>query len=326
VEAELQRTWPGATLDRPPTPVLGGEWARMDRLAVSGTPAGVPGDLVLRVVPHPEMGAKELAVQRAAAEAGVATPAVRLSGPEGGPLGGAWAVMDFADGRPLLAGLDGAAAVLRFPAIFRSLPRQLAQTMAMIHRVDPGPIEQAVRAAAPDVALTIDELWPHLRSAADAIGDTRLQEALDALIGRRPDDGARVLCHGDLHPFNILAAGEQITVLDWTAAVIGPPAFDVALTWLLLRHPPMHAPAGLKPVIGAAGRGLAGRFVARYRAANPDADLTDLDWYAAMHSARVLIDLAAWRLAGDPQAETHPWRLVAPGAAAVLEAAGEARR
>src|SRR4029453_13650178 len=111
VEPVLRRAWPDVRLTAPPPPVTGGQWAAMFRLAVAGTPEGVPSDLVLRIVPHAEMGAKELAVQRAAAEAGGPTPAVRLTGPSGGPLGGAWAVMDFAAGAPLLAGLDGAAAV-----------------------------------------------------------------------------------------------------------------------------------------------------------------------------------------------------------------------
>ena len=163
----------------------------MYRLQVSGTPAGVPADLVLRVVPHPEMGAKELAVQRAAADAGVDTPAVRLSGPEGGPLGGAWAVMDFAAGAPLLAGLDGSAAIRRFPGIVRRLPRQLAETMAAIHRVDPAPMERAVREAAPGVALSVEEVEPHLRTAAEAVGEPKLQAALDALDRRRPLSGRR---------------------------------------------------------------------------------------------------------------------------------------
>ena len=105
------------------------------------------------------------------------------------------------------------------------------------------------------------------------------------------------------------------------ARLVAPPAFDVALTWLLLRYPPMQVPGPLKPAIDAAGRVLARRFVTHYRKANPSADLEDLDWYAGLHAARVLIDLAAWRLAGAPQADTHPWRLVAPGAATVLERA-----
>lgn len=298
--------------------MTGGQWATMFRLAVDGTPDGVPSDLVLRVVPHAEMGAKELAVQRAAAIAGVPTPAVRLTGVEGGPLGGAWAVMDFAPGAPLLAGLDGFAAVRGFPRILRQLPGQLADTMAALHRIEPQPVIDSVRQAAPNVALTVDELWPHLRAAATATGTPSLVAAIDALVASQPDQSDRVLCHGDLHPFNVLADGDHLTVLDWTGAIVAPAAFDVALTWLLLRYPPLETSDALRPVISAAGSVLAKRFISRYRGANPSADLSRLDWYKALHASRVLVDLATWRHDGDPQAETHPWRLVAPGAADVL--------
>lgn len=318
IESELRTTWPDAHLTSPPVPVTGGQWATMFRLAVEGTPDGVPTDLVLRVVPHAAMGAKELAVQRAAANAGVPTPAVRLTGLEGGALGGAWAVMDFAPGVPLLAGLDGFDAVRRFPQIVRRLPRQLAETMASVHQIAPEPVIGAVRQASPSVAFTVDELWPHLHAAAEMTGEASLVAAIGAMVATQPDQSEGVLCHGDLHPFNVLAEGDRVTVLDWTGALVAPAAFDVALTWLLLRYPPLETSAALRPVIDTAGRVLARRFVRRYRAANPAADLTRFDWYTALHAARVLVDLASWRRDGDPQAATHPWSLVAPGAAEVL--------
>jgi aminoglycoside phosphotransferase (APT) family kinase protein len=308
IEAALRTAWPDARLARPPVPITGGEWAEMWRLEVQGTPEGVPRDLVLRRAPDEAMGAKEVAAQRAAAEAGVATPAVHLSGPS-------WSVMDFVTGSPLLAGL----ALRHLPAIARRLPDQLAGTMAAIHRTDPGPIVQAVRGAAPTVALTLDELWPHLRGAAETC-DPDLVAALDGLADRRPPPGGEVLCHGDLHPFNVLADGDRLTVIDWTGAVVAPPAFDVAFTWMLLRYPPLVVPAPLRPVVGGAAGWLARRFVGRYRAANPAADVERLEWYAAVHAVRVLIDLAGWRQADDPRARSHPWRLVEPGVRGLLAA------
>jgi len=321
VEAALCPTWPEFALTEAPTPLTGGQWATMFRLAATGVPVGVPEDLVLRIVPHAEMGAKELAVQRGAADAGVPTPAVRLSGPADGPVGGAWAVMDFAAGAPLLSGLDGTAAVRRFPQIVRRLPGQLADTMAAVHRVDPQPIVDEVRAAAPSVALTVDELWPHLRAAAEMSGEPSLLAATDALMAAQPDQGNGVLCHGDLHPFNALVDGDEVTVLDWTAALVAPPAYDVAFTWLLLRHPPLEAAPALRPVISTAAGVLARRFVRRYRTVDPSADLDRMDWYAAVHAVRVLTDFTAWQRDGNPLAQKHPWRLVAPGAAAVLAGA-----
>lgn len=310
----LRPAWPTVDLADEPRPLTGGFWATILHLRLTGTPDDVPDDVVLRVVPHPEMGAKEIAVQAALAEAGAPTPTVHLSGPAGGPLGDAWAVMDLAAGDPLLAGLDGAAALRGFPRILARLPAQLADTMAAIHRVDAALVLERVRAVAPTVALTIDELWPHLHAGAERAGRHDLVDALGTLSSDIPRQDDVVLCHGDLHPFNLLRDGDRITVLDWTGALIAPPACDVALTRLLLRYPPLAAPPALRPIIGVGARALAGRFVHRYRQSNPTADLTNLDWHTALHATRVLIDLATWQATSDPRADNHPWHLIAPGA------------
>ena len=312
----LRGPWPAVDLTDEPRPLTGGYWATILRLRLVGTPDGVPDDVVLRVVPHPEMGAKEIAVQRGVADAGAPTPTVHLTGPAGGPLGDAWAVMDLAPGDPLLAGLDGAAALRHLPRILARLPTQLADTMVAVHHIDPAPVVQCVRAVAPTVALTVDELWPHLRAGAELTGRHDLADALDALARQAPPQGDVVLCHGDLHPFNLLRDGDRISVLDWTAALVAAPAYDVALTRLLLRYPPLAAPPAFRPVIGAGARALARRFVRRYHHANPTADLTYLDWYTGLHATRVLIDLATWHNTGDARATDHPWTLIAPGAAA----------
>jgi aminoglycoside phosphotransferase (APT) family kinase protein len=310
----LRGAWPDVDLAAEPRPLTGGYWATILHLRLSGTPDDVPDDLVLRIVPQPEMGAKEIAVQAALAEAGAPTPTVHLTRPAGGPLGDAWAVMDLAAGDPLLAGLDGATALRGLPRILAQLPAQLADTMAATHHIDPGPVVDRVRAAAPTVALTIDDLWPHLRNGAELTARHDLVDALDTLAERRPTANEAVLCHGDLHPFNLVRDGDRITVLDWTAALVAPPAYDVAYTRLLLRYPPLATPPTLRPIIDAGARALARRFVGRYRHANPAADLTTLDWYTALHATRILLDLTTWQSTDDPRADSHPWTLVAPGA------------
>jgi aminoglycoside phosphotransferase (APT) family kinase protein len=186
--------------------------------------------------------------------------------------------------------------------------------MTVIHRVDPAAVIERVRAVAPTVALTIDELLPHLHAGAEQAGRHDLIDVLDTLANRMPPQDDLVLCHGDLHPFNLLRDGDRITVLDWTGALIAPPAWDVALTRLLLRYPPLAAPPALRPLIDAGARALAQRFVHRYHQANPTADLTNLDWHTALHATRVHIDLATWQTTNDPRADSHPWNLIAPGA------------
>jgi aminoglycoside phosphotransferase (APT) family kinase protein len=322
VAAALGASWPSIEI-KDIRPLTGGQWATMAQVRIAGGPGGPEGpdeDVVVRVVPDALMGAKEVAVQGAAADAGLRTPRIHLTGDAGGPLGGAWAVMDFAVGRQPLAGLDGGAAIRQLPRLLRQLHRQLADTMTAIHRIDPAPVAARVREAAPGAAVGIDDLWSHLAAAAEPL--PHLDAALERLRETKPRQNRPVVCHGDLHPFNLLVddAG-SMTVLDWTAAAIAPAAYDVAATWLLLRHPPLVAPAALRPAIEAGARVVARRFVRAYRAANPGADLSALDWYVALHSFRVVLDVTRWRNAGDPRATTHAFARVAPGAGRALHRA-----
>jgi aminoglycoside phosphotransferase (APT) family kinase protein len=315
ISAALGQTWPDVDV-KAAQPLTGGEWATMFRLRLAGTPDGVPDDVVLRVVPDAAMGAKELAVQTSAYAAGIPTPRVHMTGDAGGPLGGAWSLMDFVEGAPLLANLDGASALTRLPALLRRLPRQLAATTAVVHRVEPGPVEARVRAAAPTVAFTVDEVFAHLRGAG--VSHDPLVRAMDALDATRPPVQQTVLCHGDLHPFNLLTDGDRVTVLDWTAAIVAPPAYDVAWTWLLLRHPPLEATPAMRRAIDAGAAVLARRFLRDSRRLVPGLDADELHWYTALHAARILIDLGRWAIDGDERAEAHPLRLVAPGAIRLL--------
>jgi aminoglycoside phosphotransferase (APT) family kinase protein len=316
----LRSVWPGVTAG-PLAPLSGGFWATMFRVQVSGQPDGVPGDVVVRLAPHRTMGAKEAEVQRAVAGQGLLTPKVWVSRPDEA-RGGWWSVMDFSPGRPLLAGLDGVAALRRAPSLLRTLPSQLAQTAAAVHRVDPAPVTTAVRRAAPEAAWSARDNLEHLRLGAAAAGRTDLAAALGELGGRLPDDANReVVCHGDLHPFNVLDGDGGLVVLDWTGAVVADPCFDVAFTELLLANPPLVLPGPLAPVGRRAGCLLARRFVAAYTRANPGISLAPLSWYRALHSARVLVEVENRRAQHGPDAGGHPFTLLAPVAAAHLATA-----
>ena len=290
----------------------------MYRLRLEGQPAGVPADVVFRIAPDPAMGAKELAVQRAVADLGFATPRVRLSRPVDDDLGGTWSITDFATGNSPLGDLNGLAALRRAPRLFARLPRQLAEPMAALHALDPEPASSAVASSAPSVAWTVGDLLEHFAAASAVLERPDLVAAVQSLAQRRPPEGPTVICHGDLHPFNLLVddAG-HVTVIDWTAAIRAEPAYDVAFTSLLVANPPLAAPGPLGVLIGSVGARLANRFVARYRAAAPGHDLASLDWYRALHSARVLIEVAT--IEARPETNgTHPFQALVPAAQAAL--------
>jgi aminoglycoside phosphotransferase (APT) family kinase protein len=292
----------------------------MFRAPVRNQPAGVGTEVVVRFAPHRAMGAKEAEVQRAVAAQGFPTPRVWQSGPDE-TTGGWWSIMEYCPGASLLAGLDGIAAMRRAPSLLRTLPAQLAETMAALHRLAPEPVTAAVSAAAPEVAWSVGDLLDHLRTGAVAAGRTDVADALDRLAADTPASEGAVLCHGDLHPFNILDHDGALTVIDWTGAVVADPCFDLAFTELLLANPPLALPRPLEPVASRAGRLLARRFVAAYGRANPTVSLDRLEWFRALHGARVVIETTNLRGRLGSGVATHPIATVAPAAARSLAAA-----
>lgn len=75
----------------------------------------------------------------------------------------------------------------------------------------------------------------------------RLREWIRRWLARLPDDvrerGERELerlpaedglCHGDLHPGNVIVCGTRLVVVDWVNASAGPLALDVARSYVLL--------------------------------------------------------------------------------------------
>ena len=300
---------PELVLDGPPVRLGGGFWAEMWTLSFAPPASGgLPARVVLRLAPDAQLAAWETTFQAGLAEQGYPTPAIRAS--DLNPADGkrAWCVMDHADGAPLLGGLSGLRALRSLPRLATSLPDTLARAAADLHRLDPQPIETALSAAT-DRTVGVDGLLDHYLSRARDLDDTPLQRALDRLAATRPEPQLRVVCHGDLHPFNVLADGSRTVVLDWTAGQIAHPAYDLAFTHLLLANPPLDAPKPVRPIINAAARRVANRFITTYRKLGPHPIETDtLDWYRDLQGCRILTELATWRAAGDLDAHRgHPW-------------------
>ena len=323
ISVRIAGAWPGTTLATEPTPLTGGFWASMYRLRLEGQPRAVPSEVVFRIAPDAAMGAKEFAVQQTVAKLGFSTPQVRLTRPIDAELGGAWSVMDFAPGTPPLGDLDGIAALRLAPALFARLPGQLAGPMAALHALDPEPVSSAVESAAPTVAWRVDQLLEHFESAAAVLGRLDLAAAVRRLVDCRPSESTTVICHGDLHPFNLLVTSDgDVTVVDWTATIRADPAYDVAFTEMLLANPPLDAPGPLGAVIRWVGARLARRFVARYRTIAPHHDLGALDWYRALHGTRILIEAATLEARHGPGGGVHPFGALIPAAVSALSAVG----
>ena len=249
--------------ERPPEPMRGGFWAELLSFSLAHPPDGWPADLVARLMPDPGTARKETFLQRTVAAAGYPTPPVRASGGPDCGLGRAFMVMDRAAGRSALSDLDGLtpAAV---PRLLRQIPDLLAGSMARLHALDPdlvrGELEQ-VR----EVPVTVPGLLSALARSAAEFGRPDLAGAARWLADHPPRPAPDVICHGDLHPFNLLADGDRVTVLDWSSALLAPRAYDVAFTSLLLSEPPLRVPGWQRPLVRVLGRLLARRFGRRYQ-------------------------------------------------------------
>ena len=296
-----------------PEPMPGGFWAELLSFSLAPRPDGWPAELVARLMPDPGAARKETIVQRAVAAAGFPTPLVRASGGPDDGLGRAFMVMDRAAGKPALSGLDGGltpAAVLR---LLRQVPELLATSMARLHALDPdlvrGELEQVHEAP-----VTVPGLLTVLVRYAGEFGRTDLADAGRWLAGHHPAPVPDVICHGDLHPFNLLADGGRVTVLDWSTALLASRAYDVGFTSLLLSEPPLRVPGWQRPLVRRCGRVLAWRFVRRYqRQAAATAGPGELSWHQAVICLRALVEVAGWTHEGTIGMRAgHPWLVCGP--------------
>jgi aminoglycoside phosphotransferase (APT) family kinase protein len=312
---ELRRL-PGyekAVLAEPLRAMPGGFWATIFELRLDGV-LDQATDLVLRVMPDDDAAVKETVIQRAVAAQGYPAPAVRLAGGRELGLGGPFMVMDRAPGRMLLADLNGVGAIRSLPTVLRRMPARLAEAMAALHRLDPEPVRAELDRRRSTASADVDHVLTWLTRGAELSSDSTLHRAARWLRDRQPPPGTEVICHGDLHPFNVLADGDEWRVLDWTGAVIARPEYDVAYTALLLGHPPLDAPAPLRPLIRAGGRAVVHRFRTEYSArADLAVDPDALQWFTTLHAFRIAIELDGWRREGSlDEQQGSPWIALEP--------------
>jgi hypothetical protein len=99
-----------------------------------------------------------------------------------------------------------------------------------------------------------------------------------------------------------------VTVLDWSAALVGPRAYDVAFTSLVLAEPPIAVPRPLRPLVRAGGRWPSHRFVTQYRRrSGVTVDASTLCWYQGVVCARALVEVAFCVAAGEVESRRgHP--------------------
>lgn len=231
---------------------------------------------VLRAHHRPAMVLREQAVHNALADAGYPAPRVLLATTDPAALGAPFLVMERVAGVPLI------------DATPLGMPRVLLDAQLRLHDVDPAPLVRAL-----GVAITFDGYLAALEERSRRAALTGLAPAVRWLRARRPPaDVAPVICHGDLHPRNVLVEAGRLTgVLDWPNAVVAEPAFDVASTRNILRLVPpglASVPGPLRWLVRVGQPILAWRYLAGYRRRRPMAP-ERLAYYEVAAAMRALV-------------------------------------
>jgi aminoglycoside phosphotransferase (APT) family kinase protein len=239
---------------------------------------------VLRLAQDDHDVAREAIVQDGVARAGYPAPAVLLHGPRDG-LGAPFIVT------PLLPGIefDKMVGVRTAIPVFRRLPGQLARTMADLHDVPTAPIaDELAHAGWTPERLGSVGVLADVVALAGGLDEPGVEHGLRWLHAHIPSFAPAVVCHGDLHPLNLLFDGEQISaVLDWELARLADPAYDVARTVTLLVMAPYPMKQPVRRLVQPITRRLANSFVSHYRKRRP-LDDASLHWHEALHALRTL--------------------------------------
>jgi aminoglycoside phosphotransferase (APT) family kinase protein len=299
----------------PPAVLSGGFYAEMLRFRLAGPTPELDRDLMARIVPNPDAGRWEATIQRAVAEQGFPTPAVRLVADETSPLGRFVIVMDAVDGEPPMAGLSIRTVAGQIPDLVRHLPDQLARVASELHSLDPEPLRAQLEALDTTFPLTTAEFVEQQVGHATALGRPDLASVGEDLLASEPRSSARVIAHGDLHPFNLLITPDGPELIDWTVARVAHPGFTVGFTSLMLANPPVPLPRVGGALLRPVGRNIARRFLSTYRRltdGTPGAvDDENLDWHRNVHALRILVELASFDAAAA-RPTSHPWVILEP--------------
>jgi aminoglycoside phosphotransferase (APT) family kinase protein len=239
---------------------------------------------------------REAAVQGWCADHGYAAPRVLVVLEPGDPLEVPAQVMERVPGTSMLAAMTSR------PWRTGALLDRLAALHLQLHALEPdGWPGHGVEVSLADRRLSMP------RAYVPQLDDPELTAALD-----RAEDIALTLgtdhpsvCHGDLHPLNVMVDGPRSSVIDWTDAALGDRHGDVSRTHLLFHVAAIAATSAVqRSVLRRAGPWMSRRFLRAYEAGHPlDADR--LRRWEALHLVHGWTQVAALH-AGLLDSDTKP--------------------
>jgi hypothetical protein len=112
--------------------------------------------------------------------------------------------------------------------------RAVGAMVRVLHELDPASLPALVSLPRPERFpwWDLDGLLDEVRTELDEAAASALERAIDAHRGWTATD-QRVVCHGDVHPGNVVMSADGPVLLDWDLLCSAPPAWDHApmMTW-----------------------------------------------------------------------------------------------
>jgi len=192
-------------------------------------------------------------------------------------LGGAFFIMDYIPGKPLL---------FASPA---DAPEILGKCHAELHDVEPASLINALKVKGVNPSeYALETRFMALKNKA--VDYPWCRKGVQWLLENRPPETERkCVCHSDFHPLNLLADEKGVTgVLDWSGFVIADPVFDVANTLVLMTIPVKHLGVLPQEVAPLDWDSVALKYLSSYQESR-ELDTTNLDFFQVRRCLHALI-------------------------------------
>ena len=216
----------------PPTQLQGGFDTSVFHFKLKNVHPSLSGPLVLRVFrkSHPAKQAiMESVIHNSLADQGFFVPYVYYTCLDDKYLGNQFLIMDFLTGALLPTVFDQDTAIV------------LGKTHAALHNADSSQLnEDLIAEGFGGRQYSVEGRLDHLLKASEHL--PWLKEIVFWLIENRPSECEHpTICHGDFHPYNLLAKDGVVTaILDWSSCRIGDPVMDVASTLVIFNAATKH--------------------------------------------------------------------------------------
>ena len=305
----LRRQFGSCVYAEPLSPLRRGNEAIVYTFRVAGLRPPLDRPLVLRLFrsgSDPQQVLAQSAIQDAIAEQSFPAPKVYATDAGDDALGGPFLLMERLPGEPLYGDIldvdergvpraKPGRLVRRGIEMLMGLPRRVAELELRLHELRTAPVMAALdRAGVPWWGLTPAGRLTWAGSQIDVHGLEGLRPGLDWLwqnLPNMPDE--LVVCHGDLHPLNLLIReGEVSGVLDWSMTALAPREFEIGWMRATYLTIPLPLPGPLRFAERAIAAHLARRFSTSYARRRP-IDGAVLPYYEAFRSLVGLTSLGA---------------------------------